>query len=652
MRMMTAKRFILYVLILVLGFPPFLYGQAEVIRAAEVTRPWVAVSLPQTAAGDTGGEVLAGILADTIELTLQLLGRYEVRPRPSLPNEAMDESSAALIAERKQLDYLVYGRVERRANGSTLFALSVYSRETEEVTLEQERVADSVFDTFEEAEMLAADLLGAFTGQRIAYGSLSLTNLADNPGDYLVRMDGVPVGRNTRVLEQVLVGPRKVEIVSLEGESAGNTIALVRTTITEGAQEELAFSLSARLEPPEPEREEPDETTETEEAAEPERTAEHVTEPEHETELPEVSVTEEPEEAAQTQEEEEPSGTREFTVGIRGGAAIGRVQVVDGDDRDENTFFYDGNFLDPGTFDIYPRPLVGVFAELQFTQNLYLQTEFGARQLKFHETHEDEISHEIYYSKIPVLLKPKIKTGLGNISFLAGFSYNILWMDKSRESGGLIAQGDEADVITSYDINKTSFSPVLGVEYGISRGRHNFFADARVSNLVLLEYEYINETEGISFPSEIEALDYGASLGYGYNFGGIGDISSKREELDENRWLFPVGIGGFTNRFEKIHVMSLWGVLYRFTDTLYGGVTAGIDSDRGGGALLTCAWAKDPDKLINSFSFLVIPGGSNGLFIGTFYNIAVNRYYIGPLAFFNTSGEHLTQAGLFLGYYF
>jgi hypothetical protein len=253
---MRFKQMILCIILLTLAVPSFLPGQTQIIRAAEVTRPWVAVSLPGTATGDTGGEVLAGILADTIELTLQLIGRYEVRPRPKVPDSITDSDTAALTADREELDYLVFGRVEIRTDGSTLFEISVYSRETGEVSLEQETTAASIFDTFDKAEELATEILGAFTGQRIAYGSLSLTNLAEDPGNYLVRLDGVPVGKNIKALDRILVGPREVEIVSLEGESTGRPVSLVRMTFTEGAREELAFFLAAhRVEDPAPEAE-------------------------------------------------------------------------------------------------------------------------------------------------------------------------------------------------------------------------------------------------------------------------------------------------------------------------------------------------------------------------------------------------------------
>ena len=262
------KQMFLFIMLLTLTVPSYLAGQSEIIRAAEVTRPWVAVSLPGTAADDTGGEVLAGILADTIELTLQLIGRYEVRPRPEVSDSITDAGTAALAAEKEELDYLVFGRVERRTDGSTLFEISVYSRETGEVSLKQATTAASIFDTFDKAEELATEILGAFTGQRIAYGSLSLTNLAEDPGNYLVRLDGVPVGRNIQALERILVGPREVEILSLEGESTGRPVSLVRMTFTEGAREELAFFLAAqRVVEPEPEPE-PEPEAEAETAAE------------------------------------------------------------------------------------------------------------------------------------------------------------------------------------------------------------------------------------------------------------------------------------------------------------------------------------------------------------------------------------------------
>ena len=156
--------------------PPGLYAQ-------DVTRPWVMVTVPLTEAGDSRSEVLATVIADNLELTLRLMGRYVVRPRPTARTTPEDAEQAAVFAREQTLDYLVFGRVGERAEvGATVFSLQVYSREDGQVTLEREAVAQAVLETFDVADELAADLLGAFTGQRIAYGAVVLRNLAEHPG--------------------------------------------------------------------------------------------------------------------------------------------------------------------------------------------------------------------------------------------------------------------------------------------------------------------------------------------------------------------------------------------------------------------------------------------------------------------------------------
>ncbi|MFO8043267.1 MAG: hypothetical protein R6U25_08705 [Alkalispirochaeta sp.] len=225
-------------------------GDASSGAAAEndIAAPWVVVIVPETEEGDPRTETVALVVADTIEMTLRLIGEYAVQPRPE-GEAAPGATEVAAYAERERMDYVVFGEVSADAESETRFSLSVYSREADAVTLEREAVARSLFDTFSVADELSAELLGAFTGQRIAYGRVELRNEADLPGTYRVYIDGSPAGTSVTMLDRVLVGEREVAVEALQGPQAGTIITRQQLTVTEGGFARITFVAEGVPEP-------------------------------------------------------------------------------------------------------------------------------------------------------------------------------------------------------------------------------------------------------------------------------------------------------------------------------------------------------------------------------------------------------------------
>jgi len=199
-------------------------AQESASQPAGIVDPWVVVIVPETAEDDARTETLALVVADTVEMTLRLIGDYAVQPRPE-GDAAPGATEVAEYAERERMDYVVFGEVGAGTGSETRFRLSVYSREAGAVTLEREAIARSLFDTFSVADELSAELLGAFTGQRIAYGRVELRNQADVPGAYRVYLDGSPAGTSVTTLDRVLVGEREVAVEAREGPRAGTVVA-------------------------------------------------------------------------------------------------------------------------------------------------------------------------------------------------------------------------------------------------------------------------------------------------------------------------------------------------------------------------------------------------------------------------------------------
>lgn len=237
---------VLLFFLLILGPQLFAQHPREPGRSdRDVTQPWITVSPLQVAEDDARTEALALVIEDNLELTLRLIGDYVVQPRPTGRTAPTDVTSAAAYAARLGTDYVVFGEVSERSDGSMEFELSVYSREEGAVTLERRSVAETIFDTFEVADELTADVLRAFTGQRIAYGRVELTNRGDPEAEYQVRFDGTVVGRNLSAVERVLVGERLVEVEVLTGPQAGEIVASRRVLVEDGSREQLDFTALA-----------------------------------------------------------------------------------------------------------------------------------------------------------------------------------------------------------------------------------------------------------------------------------------------------------------------------------------------------------------------------------------------------------------------
>ncbi|MFW5827173.1 MAG: hypothetical protein ACOCU4_03730, partial [Alkalispirochaeta sp.] len=214
----------------------------------DIAAPWVVVIVPETEEDDPRTETVALVVADTIEMTLRLIGDYAVQPRPE-GDAAPGAAEVATYADRERMDYVVFGDVSTDVESETRFILSVYSREADAVILEREAVARSLFDTFSVADELSSELLGAFTGQRIAYGRVELRNEAELPGTYRVYIDGSPAGTNVTMIDRVLVGEREVAVEALQGPRSGTIVTRQQVTVTEGGLTRVTFVAEGVPEP-------------------------------------------------------------------------------------------------------------------------------------------------------------------------------------------------------------------------------------------------------------------------------------------------------------------------------------------------------------------------------------------------------------------
>jgi len=186
-----------------------------------IDRPRVGVLPVQNASGSIQYDGAATTIRSTIDLVLRLIGTYDVVdiPPSDVPAGYQLEQIEKLCTDLG-IDNLIFGEIRSPDTGGILFDMSLYDRGIGEVTLQQQKIAVSVLDVFDTTDLLVQEFVGAFSGIRIGFGSIEFQpTLPDK--DYIVYLDGKPIGENLRSIPQVLIGERRLVVTqkSAGGES-------------------------------------------------------------------------------------------------------------------------------------------------------------------------------------------------------------------------------------------------------------------------------------------------------------------------------------------------------------------------------------------------------------------------------------------------
>jgi TolB-like protein len=219
-------------------------------QSSDHLAPWVVVVPVYNETEAAALDAVGDSIANTIGLSLRLLGDFEVRtvPRDRIPAEVIAgvRESVAAFAERETMDYVVLGSV-RRVEEEIQIASSVWERASGTITVTETRSVGSLLDTFDAADSLALDFLSAFSGQRIAFGAIALFNTGWPEAEYRVLIDGQEVGVDGTRIGNVLIGSREVSVVATTGADPGAEVLRRRIDVREGQVVRLGFEIE---EPP------------------------------------------------------------------------------------------------------------------------------------------------------------------------------------------------------------------------------------------------------------------------------------------------------------------------------------------------------------------------------------------------------------------
>lgn len=193
--------------------------------------------------------------SQTIETSLLMLDEFDVRPVPreTIPPAVVAGESVALaqFARAEVADYVMFGSVSKDLDERIVIEMAVWDRGADSVALQARQTASSLFDTFSVADDLALRFLSAFSGRRIAFGSIQLEPDGWDEGSYTVLVDGMEIAVDTPLVPRVLIGDRRIEVMANNGPEAGAVLVSQLVTVREAESTPLAFTF------PNPEMERP-----------------------------------------------------------------------------------------------------------------------------------------------------------------------------------------------------------------------------------------------------------------------------------------------------------------------------------------------------------------------------------------------------------
>ena len=195
----------------------------------------------------TGAEqynAVGQVIYDTTVLTLRLIGAYDVVELSSV-GEVLSETELLAVATEHNLANIVLAEI-RFDQAELALEMSVFDTLQERIALTRRQDPPGLLAVFEATETLVAELVEAFSGVPVGFGSLVLRNVGE-PGSYHLYLDDEALGRDIKRVERILMGERRVEV--RQQRMMGEYIVYAQTVlIAPGEQHEIEFSIPYLIE--------------------------------------------------------------------------------------------------------------------------------------------------------------------------------------------------------------------------------------------------------------------------------------------------------------------------------------------------------------------------------------------------------------------
>ena len=200
-------------------------------ETATAARPHVAIPGFTNKTGDSSFDTPSTTATESLDLTIRLLGSYEIVSSVSAPPMATDKDLLAWC-EIESVDYVLYGSVSALKGDAQEYALAVFDRAKGKTTIRKSAKGASVLDVFSCADTLTFAIIDAIAGRHVGFGSIAF-EAAKATGTFRVTLDGIPAGDSLAQLDRVVEGNHLVSVKQIRDKGT-RELFLAEIEVTEG----------------------------------------------------------------------------------------------------------------------------------------------------------------------------------------------------------------------------------------------------------------------------------------------------------------------------------------------------------------------------------------------------------------------------------
>ena len=197
----------------------------------QATRARIALFEPSGQNADATLTAALCTVADSVELDLACLQRYDVRRLPAV-NPASELGKVRAYCRANRIDQAIIGSGSSRPEGGYAFKLALYDRQTDAITMVQEGASSGALDMFDATDVLVGALLDKLSGTHLLFGALAVET---EPPGAVVTVNGKEVGPSPLSLRGLPVGTVSVSVRAPGWEDKAVSVKIEDEQITKTA---------------------------------------------------------------------------------------------------------------------------------------------------------------------------------------------------------------------------------------------------------------------------------------------------------------------------------------------------------------------------------------------------------------------------------
>ncbi|MGL1893522.1 MAG: hypothetical protein OCD02_17930 [Spirochaetaceae bacterium] len=148
--------------------------------------------------------------ADSVSLTLKLLGQFIVSTEIPTKIEDINTEALRIRSEANGYDNIIFGSCSF-IDGNYIISMNAYDRSLNKITYSDSTTVESIFDTLDAIDQIIDKTVEGFSGIHVTYGSLDL--LKPESGEPLsFTIDDVALAEGTFTIDKMPAGKHKLTI--------------------------------------------------------------------------------------------------------------------------------------------------------------------------------------------------------------------------------------------------------------------------------------------------------------------------------------------------------------------------------------------------------------------------------------------------------